>query len=205
MKQIFWDVDTQVDFLDSQGKLYVPGSEAILPNLARLTRWAADHGVLVVASACAHHPDDAEFREWPPHCLVGTEGQRKVPETVLERALVVPNRAVEIPADLGAYQQVLIEKQELNVFTNPNTARLVEQLGRPEIVLYGVVTELCVAQAAGELQRRGCQVRLVQDAVYALDSAKAQACVKELVARGGSLTTTAEVLGRETSPGSDGA
>lgn len=196
MTQVFWDVDTQVDFLDPQGKLYVQGSESILPNLARLTRWATEHGVLVVASACAHLADDAEFREWPPHCLAGTAGQRKVAETVLERALVVPNRRVEIPATLSAYQQVVLEKQELNVFTNPNTAPLVEQLGHPEVVLYGVVTELCVAQAAGELQRRGCRVRLVEDAVFALDGEKARAFAEELTARGGSVMTTDAVLGR---------
>jgi nicotinamidase/pyrazinamidase len=192
--QIFWDVDTQVDFLDPEGKLYVPGSEAIVPALRRLTQWAAEHGVLVVASACAHHEDDAEFQQWPPHCVAGTAGQQKIAETTLPRQYVLPNRRVEIPAELSAWQQVVVEKQQLDVFTNPNTEPLVEQLGRPDVVLYGVVTEFCVALAAKHLLERGCRVTLVEDAVAALDAAKARQYVEELVEQGARWARASDVV-----------
>lgn len=194
-RRIFWDVDTQVDFLSPGGKLYVPGSETIVPALERLTQWAGEHRVLVVASADAHHPDDAEFAEYPPHCLVGTAGQKKIPETTLRQPLVLPNRRVEIPAELSGWQQVVLEKQQLNVFTNPNTEALVEQLGRPDVVLYGVVTELCVAQAARNLLERGCRVTLVEDAMAALDSAKGRAVVEGFVAQGARVARMGEMVG----------
>lgn len=192
-RRIFWDVDTQRDFLEPDGKLYVPGSEAIVKNLASLTRWAADHSVLVIASADAHHPNDPEFQDWPPHCLVGTRGQHKIPETTLPRQYVIPNRRVQLPTDYTGYQQLVIEKQELDVFTNPNTSALLAQLGQPEVVLYGVVTELCVALAARQLLRRGCTVTLVRDAVQALDEAKARQLFEEVIGLGGSLIDTGNI------------
>jgi nicotinamidase/pyrazinamidase len=191
---IFWDVDTQVDFLSPGGKLYVSGSEAIVPTLRRLTEWAAENCVLVVASADAHHEGDREFQQWPPHCLVGTAGQQKIPETSLPRPLVLPNHRAEIPADLSGWQQVVLEKQELDVFTNPNTAPLVEQLGRPDVVLYGVVTEICVVRAARNLLQRGCRVMLVEDAMAALDAAEARSCLDELIGLGARLVKAADLL-----------
>jgi nicotinamidase/pyrazinamidase len=193
--EIFWDVDTQVDFLSPGGKLYVPGSEAIVPALERLTRWAAEHRALVVASADAHHADDPELQQWPPHCLVGTAGQQKIPETRLPRQIILPNRRTDIPADLSAWQQVVLEKQELDVFTNPNAGPLLEQLGRPDVVLYGVVTELCVARAASNLLQRGCRVTLVEDAVAALDSGAAQQCLDGLIEQGARLASASRIIG----------
>jgi nicotinamidase/pyrazinamidase len=193
--QIFWDVDTQVDFLSPGGKLRVPGAEAIVPALQRLTEWAGEHRVLVVASADAHRENDPEFEQWPPHCMAGTGGQLKIPETSLPRQLVLPNRRVEIPADLSAWQQVVLEKQELDVFTNPNAAPLVEQLGRPDVVLYGVVTELCVIRAARNLVRLGCRVTLVEDAIAALDAAEARDCLDELMGQGARLARAGDVVG----------
>jgi nicotinamidase/pyrazinamidase len=192
--RIFWDVDTQVDFLSPGGKLYVPGSEAIVPALQQLTLWAAEHKVLVVASADAHHENDAEFQQWPPHCLVGTTGQQKIPETSLARQFVLPNHRAQIPTDLSAWQQVVLEKQQLDVFTNPNTEPLVEQLGRPDVVLYGVVTELCVAQAARNLLKRGCRVTLVEDAIAALDPAKARALLDDFTRQGARLARTGDIV-----------
>ncbi|MFQ5776660.1 MAG: cysteine hydrolase family protein [Terriglobia bacterium] len=192
---IFWDVDTQVDFISPKGKLCVPGGETIVPNLARLTAWAQQRNLLVVASMDAHREDDAEFEHYPPHCLVGTPGQAKIPETCLPRQAIIPNRPAELPAALENYDQLILEKQQLDVFTNPNTEQLLSCLGRKaDIVLYGVVTEICVACAARGLLERGYRVRLVRDAVHHLDAAKARAVCKEIEALGGRFTTTDEVL-----------
>ena len=39
---LFWDVDTQYDFMRADGKLYVPDAERLIPNLKRLTDYAWD-------------------------------------------------------------------------------------------------------------------------------------------------------------------
>ena len=53
---IFWDVDTQIDFMEPAGKLYVPGAEEIRSNLAYLTNMGS--GVRLSGSVDAHVPDD---------------------------------------------------------------------------------------------------------------------------------------------------
>ena len=192
---VFWDVDTQADFIYADGKLYVPGAEEIVPNLRRLTEWAAGHGVLVMASADAHHPGDAEFAKYPPHCIAGTAGQRKIPETRLPNALVLPNRRVKVPRNLGDYRQVILEKQQLGVFSNPNTEAVLNRLGlNCEIVLYGVVTEICVAYTARGLMRRGYRLRVVTDAIRHLNELSARTFLQEIKDAGVTLVTTEELL-----------
>ena len=71
---VFFDVDTQVDFILPTGALYVPGAEQIVPNLKKLMDYARANRIPVLSSADAHPPDDKSFAQWPPHCVVGTEG-----------------------------------------------------------------------------------------------------------------------------------
>ncbi len=194
---IFWDVDTQVDFFDPRGKLYVPGAETIVPNLRALTAGAAEHGILVVADVCAHQPDDEEFQVYPPHCLAGSPGQQKIPETVLSKQYIVPSRKIQLSKDLLSCQQVVIEKQTTDVFGNPNTEALLLILGAErEIILYGVVTEICVDLAARGLLQRGYRVQVVQDAVRHWDEVKSGDTLSYVAKHGGALTTTREVLRR---------
>jgi len=93
---IFWDVDTQYDFMKADGKLYVPDAEQLIPNLKKLTDYAHGHGICILASADDHLLEDPEtsltpdFKEtFTPHCLRGTPGQRKIPETTLRNPLVI--------------------------------------------------------------------------------------------------------------------
>ncbi|HEV8523771.1 MAG TPA: cysteine hydrolase family protein [Terriglobales bacterium] len=192
---IFWDVDTQIDFMRPEGKLYVAGAEKIVSNLKRLTSWARQNKILIVASQCAHREGDEEFKLYPPHCLVGTPGQAKIPETVLPKRNVIPNRPAEVPDDPHEWEQVIVEKQQFDVFTNPNTEALLKRLGRSlDIVVYGVVTEICVACAARGLLDRGHRVTLVRDAIQHIDEAKGRALIEEVERRGGRVVTTNEAL-----------
>ncbi len=180
------------------GRLYVPGAEKIIPALTQLTQWAADHGVLVVASADAHHPDDQEFAIYPPHCLAGAPGQKKISETTLSPQFVIPNRAGASLPEPGGYSQIVLEKQAFDVFTNPNAEIFLGLLGKPEILLYGVVAEICVSAAARGLLDRGYRVSLVADATHYLDEQKGRAFLEEFQARGGRLVNSAEWLGSRT-------
>jgi nicotinamidase/pyrazinamidase len=192
---VFWDTDTQADFIYPNGKLYVPGAEAIIPNLKRLTDWASKNGVLVVASACAHHKGDPEFAQYPPHCLVGTVGQKKISETRLPNALTLPNRRVEPPQNPLNYQQIIFEKQQLDVFSNPNVEAVLARLGSlHEVILYGVVTEICVAYAGRGLIRRGYRLRVVTDAIRHLHEAKAQIFLQDIRESGAMLGTAGELM-----------
>lgn len=192
---IFWEVDTQADFLLPGGKLYVPGAEKLLPNFRRLVDAARDGRVFLVSDACAHPPDDPEFQRFPPHCLRGTPGAAIVPEALATKFFVVPNRAGAKLPDLAKAQQVILEKQTLDVFDNPHTEKVIERLKSfsdpdAQFVVFGVVTEYCVRLAVKGLLERGRRVALVSDAIETLDPAEGQKAIEELTAQGARLITT---------------
>lgn len=197
---IFWDVDTQEDFIRPGGRLYVPGAEKLIPNLSFLTNAARQQRVFVVGDVCVHAPDDPEFRQFPPHCVFGTPGAEMIPETRADRILFIPNRAgTAIPEDLSTYQQVILEKQTLDVFDNPNTPIVVERVARftdpdAEIFVYGVVTEYCVRLAARGLLERGRRVALVRDAIETLKPKDGANAINELTLLGARLITTSQAL-----------
>lgn len=191
---VFFDVDTQADFLYPSGKLYVPGSENIVENIAKLNRFAAAHAIPVISTVDAHTPDDPHFADWPPHCIVGTPGQQKPAETLLAKRAVIENHPGIPP--LEGVQQVILEKQVNDCFTNVNLRPLLYEWGVQRCVVYGVVTEICVKNAVEGLLASGRQVELVTDAIRSLDETTAQAMIDHLVARGGQLTTVLAVTGK---------
>jgi len=197
---IFWDVDTQMDFMLPGGKLYVPGAEKLTPNLKRLTDAARQGRVFIVGDACTHAPDDPEFQRFPPHCIRGTPGAELIPETRAEKILVVPNLlGTAIPANLSEFQQVILEKQTLNVFDNPNTQMVLERVAEftsadAEFFVFGVVTEYCVRLAAKGLLERGRRVALVRDAIETLNAEDGRKAIEELTALGARVVTTEQAL-----------
>jgi nicotinamidase/pyrazinamidase len=197
---IFWDVDTQADFMLPGGKLYVPGAEKLIPNLKRLTDAARQGRVFIVGDRDAHAADDPEFERFPPHCVRGTPGAELIPETLADKVLVVPNRAgAAIPADLSPFQQVILEKQTLDVFDNPNTEKVLERVSGftgadAEFFVFGVVTEYCVRLVAKGLLERGWRVALVQDAIETLKAEDGRKAIEELISLGARQVTTGEAL-----------
>src|SRR3954469_19407355 len=193
---IFWEVDTQVDFMLPQGKLYVKGAEKLLPNIRRLTDAARQEKVFLVSHGCFHTPDDPEFEVFPRHCVKGTEGAELVPEELTEKVARVPNDAASsLPQDLSAYQQVLLEKQTLNIFESRYAEELLRRLGsEAQFLVFGVVTEYCVSFAAKGLLERGRKVAIVQDAIETLKRDDGQKTITELQRLGAALTTTDQAL-----------
>jgi nicotinamidase/pyrazinamidase len=183
MKTVFFDIDTQIDFVYPAGSLYVPGAEHTLAAVSELNR----HAPLVISTMDAHSEEDPEFKIFPPHCVVGTTGQHKPTITLLDQ------RAT-IPATLNGARQLILEKQQLDCFTSPYLAPLLAQLNADRYVVYGVVTEICVSCAVFGLLKTGKPVELVTDAVKALDEQKARAMFSQFTAAGGRLTTSPEVL-----------
>ena len=193
---VFWEVDTQADFMLPGGKLYVPGTERLLPNIRRLTDAARQGRVFLVSHGCYHTKDDPEFQTFPPHCIKGTAGSLFVPEALTDKVVTVPNEAAaELPRDLSPYQQILLEKQTLDIFESRHAGKLVERFGDDvEFVVFGVVTEYCVRLAAKGLLDRGRRVSVVQDAIETLKAEDGQRTVTELQALGARFVTTAEAL-----------
>lgn len=173
-RRAFLDVDTQIDFVFPTGALYVSGAERILPAVGKLNRFAKDNGIPVVSTACAHGEEDPEFAQWGPHCVVGTVGQQK------PVALLVGQR--------------IFAKQHTDLFQSPQAEQLLAEVDVNEWVVYGVVTEVCVRQAALGLLARGKRVVVVEDAVQEIDAESGAAFWQELKERGGMVMRSADIL-----------
>lgn len=199
---VFWEVDTQADFMLRGGKLYVPGAERLLPNIRRLTDAARQGRVFLVSHGCYHTKDDPEFSTFPLHCIKGTDGSAYVPEALTEKVFTVPNEPTAVlPHDLSQYQQILLEKQTLDIFESRHAGELVKRLGDDaEFVVFGVVTEYCVRFAAKGLLDRGRRVSVVQDAIETLKAEDGQRTVIELLALGARFINTDEALALLNSP-----
>ncbi|HZW93490.1 MAG TPA: isochorismatase family cysteine hydrolase [Candidatus Eremiobacteraceae bacterium] len=193
---IFWEVDTQVDFMLPGGKLYVLYAEKLLPNIRKLTDAARQGRVFLVSHGCYHTKDDPEFSTFPPHCIKGTPGSAYVAEALTEKVVTVPNEPMaELPKDLLQYQQILLEKQTLDIFQSLHAEELVNRLGKDaEFVVFGVVTEYCVRFAAKGLLERGRRVFVVEDAIETLKAEDGERAAAELQALGAKFITTDQAL-----------
>jgi nicotinamidase/pyrazinamidase len=201
---VLWDVDTQVDFMLPHGKLYVPGAEVTAPAMARLVAAAREAGIPHVASADDHELTDPEIVEtpdfantFPPHCLRGTAGAEKIPETRQEDPLplgLVPYPPGLVPGLLQGRREILLLKKNYSVFTNPNAEPVVDALDPDEVILFGVATDICDDAAVRGLLLRGRRVRFVEDAARGLDEARTTACTEAWRDAGVTFTTADEVL-----------
>jgi nicotinamidase/pyrazinamidase len=193
-RTVFLDVDTQIDFLFPAGSLYVPAAERILPAIARLNRYASTQGMPLISTLDTHDEDDEEFRRhgYPAHCVRGTVGWSKPQCTLCERRVTVPVGPLAALPDDGV--QVLLEKHTFDCFTNPALGMLLGGFKVDSCVVYGVVTEVCVADAVMGLLDTGRPVRLVTDAIQHLSEAKSAAVVDRFRSRGGVLTTVDELV-----------
>lgn len=189
----FVDVDTQVDFVLPEGKLYAPGAEVIRGNLQSLIEHARACGIPLVSSVDAHAEDDAEFSEYPPHCLRGTPGQAKLSETQTAEMVFVPSEPEAPLPEPSAH--LVLEKQQFSLFSNPNAERAFAQTGAKTFAVFGVVTEVCVRHAALGLLERGYEVQLVEDAIWPITPEAGAAALEEMQAKGATLVKTADLLG----------
>ncbi|HLS47451.1 MAG TPA: cysteine hydrolase family protein [Gemmatimonadales bacterium] len=203
---IFWDVDTQYDFMRADGKLYVPGSEEIIPTVGRLTDHAHAHGIPIVASADDHVAGDRElsetpdFREtFPPHCIRGTPGQRKIAETALRNPLEIPPEPAgrELREAIRAHDgDFLLLKRWFDVFTNANVDLLLDELAPRRIVLYGVALDVCDRYAIEGLLSRfqPSALSLVADAARAIDASAGDALLTRWRGLGVNIVSAEDVL-----------
>ena len=201
---LLWDVDTQVDFVHASGKLPVPDAEAAVPAMAQLVRWAEQHGVTHLATADDHELTDPELSDepdyattFPPHCLRGTPGCAKVPETVQRDPL--PVSLTPYPPGLVAdlvrgRRELLLLKKTYSAFSNPNLEPLLAALDPDEVLVFGVATDVCNHAAIMGLLARGRRVAFVEDASRGLDATRVAVALEQWRAGGVRFTTSNEVL-----------
>ena len=218
-KTIFWDVDTQYDFMMEDGKLYVPGAEEIIPNLEKLTRYAREHGIPIFGSVDEHTENDQEissnpdFQEtFPQHCMKDAQGQEKIDATKPENPLWIESRQYEQEELTQLVKEhdgeIIFKKQKFDVFSNPNVDAVLDIVKpalfpslncegneTPQIVVYGVALDVCDAYAIeGLLERKKYKIVLVEDATKAIIPERGQKLIEKWKQKGVQILTTEDVL-----------
>jgi nicotinamidase/pyrazinamidase len=203
---IFWDVDTQHDFIVPDGKLYIEGAEKLAHNLKELTQFARGQELIIVATVCDHTAEDEEISEepdfettFPPHCMRNTPGQRKIPATAMENPVVIPlepRKPKEIRELVDDHDgEILIQKNHFDVFSNPNTTAVVDALEADHVILYGVALDVCDRMAVeGFLKRGDITIHVVTDAVQAIQPKRGEKLLEQWSRKGVRMTTTEQIL-----------
>jgi nicotinamidase/pyrazinamidase len=204
-KVLFCDVDTQWDFLNPEGRLYVPGAESITNNISEARRFALEHGYSIIASADWHSLTDEEisltpdFRKtFPPHCLAGEAGSERVGYLG-----EIPTETVEIEkADqselrrrvAGEQFHIVIRINNVNLFENPNTVELLELIQPRVVVVFGVALDVCVYEAVSGLLRWGkAGIVVLADAVKGLGIKKDEEVFSEFERKGVKISTISDL------------
>jgi nicotinamidase/pyrazinamidase len=197
---IFFEIDTQHDFMDADGALAVPAAAALKPQLERLLRAAGECHITTISSRCAHEPGDAEFEIFPPHCLEGTRGAERIFPALpaLPRTEVAVGAAPDSTGALEVGQHYIVKKKVYDLFSNAWLNELCVRgvFAGQECVVFGVATDYCVRAAALGLAQSGAHVLLVEDAVRGVAPETTAQAITEMHAAGVVFTTTDEVLNR---------
>lgn len=180
LKKLFWNVDTQEDFIDQAGKLYVKGAENIRPTLKQITEFAKAEGIRVINTCDYHHINSEEISpvpdyatSFPQHCMAGSSGAEFIIETQPESPLLI-DWDVELAIfaefdDPEKFRNIVIRKDAFDVFAgNPNAEKVVEILHPDQVFVYGVTTNVCVDKAVMGLSKRGIKVYVFMDAIKEL-------------------------------------
>ena len=179
-RSIFWNVDTQEDFVDQSGKLYVQGAEEIRPVLLKITDFARSEGIRVINTCDYHYINSQELSNapdfvstFPLHCMAGTSGAQFISETDPDLPLLI-----DWDSELGIFEElddpqrfrnIVIRKDAFDVFVgNQYTDKILQILHPDQVFVYGVTTNVCVDKAVIGLVDRGMRVYVIKDAIKEL-------------------------------------
>ncbi|MBT7902339.1 cysteine hydrolase [Candidatus Woesearchaeota archaeon] len=219
-KIVFYDVDTQNDFMREDGALSVPGAESLRPNLESLTNYARQNGIEIYHSRDKHfgteeysHVEVELTKYGGPfgeHCMAGTYGWENIEETTPKNPVHVESSKYssdELTDLLNSPGEKVLEKQSLTLFINPDTGEygnqnaeeIAEHLKEKTMILYGVYTAHCVIFAAEGFAQRGVDVYVVEDAIYAVGAVpnESDIAIERMKAAGVKFVTTNQVVSGE--------
>jgi len=173
--KIFYAVDCQKDFINKDGRLSVPGAMDIKSNIERWCRFSKYSQSPLWASVDWHDLNDVEFNKFPPHCIKGTKG-------------------AELIDEVAKFNPTIIPKLTYDVFAEPFVGRLLDFHEVDEVVVFGVVTEICVAAAIEGFLQQNIKVSLATDAIMYLDKFKADAYIAAWEKKGVKTTIMGEKI-----------
>jgi len=161
-------VDVQNDFADPAGSLSVVGGAEVVPVInAEIVR-AKEAGAHVVYTADWHPETTPHFAKdggiWPVHCVAETWGAEFHPDLVVDGPVVRKGSNGE-----DGYSGFSMADPETGETTPTEMADLLRGWGVTKVIVSGLATDYCVKATALDAIDEGFEVRLMCDAVRAVD------------------------------------
>jgi nicotinamidase/pyrazinamidase len=203
---VFWDVDTQVDFIHPDGKLYIEGAENLKQNLEKLTQFARMNNIRILGSVDYHTEDDPEIvtenpdfeKTFPPHCMVNDPGQEKIIETRSDLSQWIDSETYseeKLERIIATKGPIMFRKSGLTAFDNPNLMPVMGMMKPQKIVIYGVAIDFCVKGAIeGFLNFGNLEIFLVIDAIEGVNEEESRRLIEDWIQKGVHTVTTEAVL-----------
>lgn len=162
-KKAFLVIDMLNDFVREDGSLYVGESvKEIIPVIAKEVEEARAKKWPVIYICDQHRPDDMEFKLFPPHCVVGSEGSR------------VCDELAPVEGDL------VIAKRRYSGFYGTDLDLALREREIEDVMLTGVCTNICVLYTAADACMRGYKVSVVKAGVASFDEGAHNFALQEM-------------------------
>ncbi|WP_231908713.1 isochorismatase family protein [Candidatus Nitrospira inopinata] len=153
-------VDVQNDFLPG-GPLGVADSGAIVPILSEYVRRFHERGLPIFLTRDWHPRNHCSFQQqggpWPLHCLAGSQG-----------ALPPDQFPVPAPAVI-IYKGIDPDQDAYSGFQGTALHRHLQALDVRRLFIGGLATDYCVLNTVKDALSLGYAVRLLTDAIKAVD------------------------------------
>lgn len=190
------DIETQQDFFASSGSCYKPQAAEAAVAVYRLFDWARKNEIPVISTVLRVRPCDHGPLSPTPHCIDGSDGERKMPRTILPRRVNLGLiNTTDLPSQLfQKYQQVIFEKRDTDLFAHARAERLITEMPRTTFVICGAGVAHGIAQAAVGLASRGLGVVVASDAILDLDHPLAGMARLRMAAKGAVFAPSSEIV-----------
>lgn len=190
------DVNTQRDFLTTEGVLPIQDRALVLDRIKKVIEWTKIHRLPVISLVDVHRPNGQYVRSSLFPCIEGTLGQQKMPFTLLPKRYTLEHDcSPSLPENiLDNYLQVVIHKRTNDVFTNPKADRLFSCLQTRRFLIFGVGTERAVKALVLGLLSRGQHPIVVRDACGCWDTEAAELALRQVEAKGTVSMAADEIL-----------
>jgi nicotinamidase-related amidase len=185
-ERILLDVESQHDFFAPGGSCYSREASERAANIYRLFGWARRNEVPVISTVLRVRSGEIGPLADVPHCIEGSEGERKLLRTVLPKRVNLGLRnTTDLPRELfDRYQQVIFEKRQTDLFRHAAAERLITETSEATFVICGAGVARGIVEAAVGLRNRGFGVILASDAVVDLDDPLAPMAYNRMEAKG---------------------
>lgn len=155
-------IDMLNDFVLEGAPLEVPKGRETIPALKRRIEEARREGIPIIYICDNHDKDDKEFKVWPPHAISGTEGAEIIKELQPEE------------------KDYIMRKQRYSGFFKTNLDGLLKKLDVAELIITGLVTNICVLYTTADAVMRGYQVTIPKDSIVALSEEEGQFALNQM-------------------------